>query len=174
MDAVKYYCVGKIKDAHGIKGEVFVYLFSEESPWLDQLSELNLGDSKENPRGDAIHSIEKMSAHKDGYIVRLKSITTRNQSELLKGKFIFIPEEWLVSNKGEEAYLLEFLNMSVFNKGERIGQVIEFDTNGTQDLLVVETEKGEVLIPLVQAFVESIDFEAKILKLNLPEGLVEE
>ena len=59
--------------------------------------------------------------------------------------------------------------------GALIGTVSEIRENPGQLLLVVKRAEGSgsVLIPLVDEFVESIDEDARVLGMALPEGLLE-
>ena len=54
-----------------------------------------------------------------------------------------------------------------------LGTVQEMLENAYQATLVVEGPHGEVLIPLVEEFLEDVDFDAQIIRTRVPSGLVE-
>jgi len=54
-----------------------------------------------------------------------------------------------------------------------LGEVVEMLENAFQATLVVDGGHGEVMIPLVDEFIEDIDFEARIIYTRVPNGLVE-
>jgi 16S rRNA processing protein RimM len=166
--------VGRVKDGHGIKGELFIILFSGEAAWLKQLKELYLVDDLKM-QAPKIFQIKSVRLHKKGLIVKTPEISTRNEAEALKGLFLEIPASFMVSEAGEEIYLREVHGFRVFDakKGE-IGTVTGFTSNGVQDLLIIHTSWGDFDIPFVEAFVESIDFEARLMHLDIPEGLLGE
>lgn len=165
--------VGKVKDAHGVKGELFIVLFAGEAEWLENLENIRLipeaGGEAQN------FAIKSVRPHKNGLIVKSPDITDRNRAEELRGLMFEIPAEFLTSEPGESIYLKEIEGFQVFTKAKgEIGTIIGFSSNTAQDLLVVKTSWGEFEIPFVEAFVERIEFEAGEIHLDLPEGLLGE
>ncbi|HVK61104.1 MAG TPA: ribosome maturation factor RimM, partial [Bdellovibrionales bacterium] len=142
--------VGKVKDAHGIRGELFIVLFAGEAEWLDDLTSIRLV----NPTGaadPAEFSVKSVRPHKNGLIVKSTDIKDRNAAEALKGRLLEVPEEFLVSESGETPFLKEVLGFEVTTteKGP-IGRIRGFSSNTVQDLLVVETKNGDYEIPFIK------------------------
>ncbi len=164
--------VGKIKDAHGLRGDLSVLIFSKDTSWMKELETFALSDS-ENSKDFQIFSVEKAKAFKDGLILKAENIADRTQAENLKGKLFFIPEELLISEEGETIYLSEIDGFEIQNpQGEVLGKIVGFTTNMAQDLLIVEkSQGGQAEIPFVENFIVKIDFEKKTLCLDLPEGI---
>ena len=54
-----------------------------------------------------------------------------------------------------------------------IGRVLAVDQSTANALFVVETESGEVLIPVADEYITGIDHDIKIITVNLPEGLLD-
>lgn len=172
--------MGKVAGAQGVRGEVFVLLFSGEAAWIDKL-EVALLASDPWP-GQADHALKVLSKRLHskqggvGLILKLEGVTDRDQAEgLLKGKFLYLPDEFLRSAPGEEPYLREFLDLKLLNPtGDLIGVVRGFSSNGPQDLLEVHSGSGEVhLIPLIKSWLVSRDTDKGELVMDLPEGLLE-
>lgn len=55
-----------------------------------------------------------------------------------------------------------------------LGEIAEILENAYQATLVVDGDRGEVLIPLVEEFVEDVDFEQGVVYTRVPDGLVED
>ncbi len=165
--------IGKIKDAHGLKGEVLIIIFSKDySPWL-KLEQIYISPDENIPaRNMKVLGIRHAAV---GLIVRLDQLTDRTPAEKLKGELVFVSKELLKAKEGERIFLREILNFKVFDKKNLIGEISGFSSNGPQDLLLVtRTEKeNPIQIPFVEAFIVNLDFKAKILKMDLPEGLLE-
>ncbi|MGE0764041.1 MAG: ribosome maturation factor RimM [Bdellovibrionales bacterium] len=164
--------VGRIRDAHGIKGEVFVALRAKQADWLESLEVFRLSGPTQTPK-----DFEVLAArpHKDGLIVTLVDVQDRNQAEALRGCRVEIPMEYVIEEDEEESlYLGQYLGLQVVDQtlGD-LGQVVDLGSNGPQDLLVVQTTKGRFEIPLVEAFIVELNLQAKLIKVDLPEGLVE-
>lgn len=166
--------VGKVKDAHGIKGELFITLFAGEAAWLEKLKEIRLVSAME-PRQSRIFSAKSVRLHKNGLIAKTNEIKDRNEAESLRGWFFEIPEEFLISEIGETIYLKEIEGFKVFTKEKgEVGRVTGFASNTAQDLLIVTTSWGEFEIPFVEAYIDTLDFDSGELHLDLPQGLLGE
>ena len=181
MNPESFVKVGKVKDAHGIKGELFLALFAGEAAWLGKLKSIRLvrdGMAEgQAPSADSIktYTVKSVRFHKNGLIAKTHEIKDRNEAESLKGWLFEIPEEFLVSEKGEQIYLREIEGFRVFTKAKgEVGTITGFGNNVAQDLIVVKTAWGEFEIPFVEAFVERIEYGSKEIHLDLPEGLLGE
>lgn len=177
-EKLKYWKVGKVTGAQGVRGEIFVLIFSGEAAWLEKLDEALFGG--ETWSGSAEHKIKvlrKRLHNKQGgtgLILQLEGVSDRDQAEeLLKGKFLYIPDDFLQSEPGEQPYLREFLDLKVLTpSGEEVGRIKGFNDNGVQDLLEVHSASGQTyLIPLVWDWIVNRDAEALVM--DLPEGLLE-
>ena len=161
--------IGKIKDAHSLRGEVFIIFFSKDYSWVGEITQFFLSDSK-------TLDVIRAAPHKDGLKVQLKDVTNRNQSEALIGTELYLPEAFFSSGDGESLYLTEIENYKVIDEtlGE-LGQIIGFSSNTAQDLLIVKSVDGkkEFEIPFVDDFVIEIDDEKETIVMDLPEGLLE-
>ncbi len=169
----EFVTIGRVKDAHGLKGELFITLKAGEAPWLKRLKELRL--TPPTPGDARVFAIKSARVHKNGMIVLSPDINGRNEAEALKGWSLEIPSEFLVSKRGEQIYLIEIQNfkLHVSGRGE-VGTITHFSSNTAQDLLVVKTKEGEFEIPFVDQFVKGIDYEAQVVEMDLPEGLLGE
>ncbi len=163
--------VGWVKDAHSLRGEVYVQLTAKTADWLDSAAELFL-----QAKPDEAHlpmKIERAKPFKDGLLVKFEGVNDRNASEALRKHLVFIDEELLVAGEGDPVFLNQLLDFVVFDKDFKVGTVVGFATNGAQDLLRVQLDKGgEALVPLVDAYILSIDFDKLHLSMDLPPGLL--
>lgn len=161
--------IGKIKDAHGLKGEVYVLVFSKDVSWRKKLKKIKLKSLMTEQDYDVVtHKV-----HKEGLILKLKDIEDRNQSEALKGFEVLIPSELLVSQKGETIYLKEILGFAVFLKDQCVGHVENFSSNGPQDIVVIRNEDILFEVPFVEPFIVDINFIEKKLFMDFPPELMD-
>jgi len=161
--------VGKVKDAQGLGGELFILLFAKEAPWLKKLQQFAL--SKEDQGPFEIHLCQKARTHKEGLVLKSTLLQDRTQAEAKKGLQFFVPAEFLESAPGETIFLKDIHGFQVQTSAEIVGPIIDFSTNGAQDLLIVDRQGVRVEIPFVEAFIDEIDFVKKLVKMTLPEGL---
>lgn len=166
---MKYKHIGKIKEPHGLKGDVYILVFSKDISWASELKSLQI----KSPQGE-ISELEVLSKKpfKAGLIVKLKQIQDRNQSEAIKGYQVLIPENLLTSEEGETIFLSEILGFEVFLNEQCVGIVDSFSSNGPQDILVIRNEEHVFEVPFVKEFTKDIDFESKRLIMDFPKGLM--
>lgn len=168
---LNYLQVGKIKQAHSLRGEVYILIFSKDISWLKKVKNILLVQNSTEKNVQVL----KSKPFKDGFIATLENVTDRNMSEALEGSEVWIPADLLKSNPDETPYLIEIQNFKVIDKtlGD-IGTIIEFSSNGQQDLLVIKSKDNlDFEVPFVDDFVLKIDSENKTIFTDLPEGLIE-
>ncbi len=175
MDEKNKTKIGKITDAHGIKGEIAVFVFSgnidDESSWYNQIQELTLSF---RGRFETFKILRKR-IHKKGFICLLENFLDRNKAEYYSGCEVWIDSSYFVSQDGEALYLSEILHFEVSDELHGLLGIIEgFSFNGIQDLLIIKKlKKADIEIPFVKEFVKNIDYKNKKIVLSLPEGLLE-
>lgn len=159
--------VGKVISPHGLKGEIYIRVFSGDLSWFSNVKTLRIGDKD--------FTLKTFKHFKDGAILTLEGVTDRNASDLLKGADLWVPADIFKGvNANNEFYLTEIENFLVDDVAAGvIGTIIGFSSNGMQDLLQIKKESGTIVeVPLVTEFIKEIDFESKQLHMILPEGLL--
>ncbi len=169
----KWMRVGKAKDAQGLRGELYILLFAKEAPWIKDLKQFALATDDTGPF--EVLEVEKARTRTGGIVVKTPKLNDRTQAEAKRGLLFYIPTDLMNSKKGEDIFLREILGFEVRTEKEIVGRIESMSSNGAQDLLVVRRrEKQLVEIPFVEAFVKSLDYENKVLHMDLPEGLWED
>lgn len=171
--------VGKIRRAHGIRGELFLISFSKNFDWLDDVNEANLVTKEQTEDGkwqNIRHSfpIKKAKSHKVGRILKLDGILDRNKAESFEGAVFQVPQDLFKNDeKAEDFYLLQLKDFQLIDQNDEVrGLVVNFGNNGAQDLLVIKSTKGtEFEVPYVDEWIVQLDFADKKIKMNLPEGI---
>lgn len=163
--------IGKVIEAKGLGGEFYVVLFSKDPSGLATLREFALASDDAGPH--EVFKVERSKAQKDGLQLKGAGIGDRTAAEKKRGLFFYVSSDAMVSKKGDTIFLSEIKGFTVENAGAAVGPIKAFASNGPQDLLLVEYQGREAAIPFVEAFLEGIDFEARIVRMNLPEGLLE-
>ena len=168
----KWVRVGKAKEAHGLKGELYILLFAKESPWLREMREFALAADDAGPF--QVFKVEKAKAIKGGLIVKPEGLADRTQAEAKLGLLFYLSDSMTLSAPDDRIVLGEIRGFIVRTEKEIVGPIQDFSSNGPQDLLVVQRGSTTVEIPFIEPFIKRLDFEARELWMDLPEGLWDE
>lgn len=164
--------VGKIKDAHSLKGEVYFLSFSGDISWLDEGFTVVLESQATMKREEFV--VSRFRPFKDGAIIKFEGIDNRNQSEALKGEMVFIEPENFESSDGETIFLREVLNFEIKNEnGDSLGTVTSFSSNGSQDLLVINNGTFSYEVPFVEDYIIEVQFENSVIVMDFPMDLMD-
>ena len=171
VDVDSLFPAGIVIGVHGLRGDLKVRPFSGDSSSLDTVKEVTL-------RGTTTissHKVQKATRHKANLLIRLEGIASLESAEAFIGCEVLISRADLRELPEDEFYWfqLEGLRVDDCQQGD-LGKIIEIFTTPAHDILVVQGPRGEVLIPVVDAFILKIDEEAKVIHVDLPEGLVPE
>ena len=130
-----------VAGAHGIKGEVRLKLFSDNSKSLARYSKLFVGGA---PR--------RLLDVRDGgkfAIARFEGVGDRTSAEALRGSLVEIDHADLPPLEEGEYYHADLIGLPCFDhEGQTLGSVVAVENFGAGDLLEVEDESGRrSLIP---------------------------
>jgi 16S rRNA processing protein RimM len=111
-------------------------------------------------------------------MVFFRGFEDRTAAEQLTGAEIVIPESerWELPEGQYYADDLEGIDVYDSTTGRRLGTVKEATEGAAHDYLIIphpDDPKREVMIPIVQSIVLSIDLEKRRADVKLPEGLLD-
>src|SRR5262249_50770831 len=152
--------IGDIVGAFGLRGELKVESLSDVPGRFARLETIYLGEKH------APYRVLRAHTHKHQVLLQLEGITDRTSAEGLRGLRLWIPVAELASLPADQFYLHDVLGLRVQHiNGQRLGTVADVITTGAHDLFVVrDTHSGaEVLLPVVKAFVKSIDLAGGVV-----------
>jgi 16S rRNA processing protein RimM len=152
---VRLHEVGYVSGARGLAGELKVRITFPDDAALD-VRRVRLASRD----GDPPRELEVSRAQRPDpvtAVLHLVGVEDRAQAEALQGWTVEVAREWL--RPGAAGCLLAYLDAEAFDAGtgDRIGRVRSIDHNGAHPILVLDTEAGERLVPLVDAFVGALD-----------------
>jgi 16S rRNA processing protein RimM len=169
MGTTNHVSVGVIMGAHGIKGEVKLKSFTSNPASIASYGPLQ-------DIAGQVFEIAKLKPAGEDFIATLKGVTTRNQSEQLRGVELFVARERLGPLKESEAYAHDLMGSDVLlEDGSVLGKLVAMPNYGAGDLLEVELAGNSetVLIPFTSRFVPQTDFSTGKITVILPEGYLD-
>ena len=160
--------VGRVRKAHGIRGEVVVEVLTDDPATVFATGRRLLTES----HGD-LH-IRRSTPFKGGWILRLSEITTRNEAELWRERYLLLPTAELKPLAEDEVYFHDLVGLNVrLPGGEPVGRVEGLFEVPQGLMLDVRTERGTVMVPYRPEVVTQVDIEHGTIVIDPPAGLLD-
>jgi len=161
--------LGKLGKPHGVKGFLYIHYYGEDDNKFSSYEGLFLED------GTAV-KVEKLLLQKDRVILKFQETNSRNDSEKLRDKELFILEDSLPVLDNNQAYYFELEGLSVKNlENAHLGKIKEILETNANDVLVIEPtvnsiDEKERLVPYVKDnVVKEINKKDKTILIDWPE-----
>jgi 16S rRNA processing protein RimM len=163
--------VGRVARAHGNRGQVIVNPetdFAEERFRVGQVLLVGPADRPSPQR------ITAARFHQGRPVVALEGVDTVNGAEALAGAELWLPASTIAPLPTGTFYRHDLVGCEVRDIGEAVvGRVTDVQGPIERSLLVVQGERGEVLIPLVDHICVRVDPAARLIVVDPPDGLLE-
>jgi len=162
--------IGYITKTKGLKGEVQIY-FEHEDP-----SELPLDSVFAEINGKLVPffiSTFKLQNNQTGNFY-FDDIDTIEKAEALVRKKLYLPNNLKPEREDDEFLITDLKGFIVHDeKSGELGEIIEIHEYPQQFIAVVPYKFKEIMFPLNDDLIVEIDEENGILKVDLPEGLID-
>jgi 16S rRNA processing protein RimM len=163
--------VGRVARAHGIRGQVVV------NPETDFVAERFRDGAQLWTRVKGQEQrLTIAGARLEGRrpILAFDGVASIEEAEALAGAELRIPESALQALPDGSYYLHQLVGCRVETvEGAAVGEVGRVDGGAGAAVLAVNGARGEVLVPLVQAICVGIDVAARVIRVRMPDGLLE-
>ncbi len=156
--------VGRIGRAHGILGEATIEVRTDEAADRFAIGATLLTDS----HGELI--VESVRVHNGILLLGFVGIKDRNSIEKYRDVLMFSEVDIDAPGLDEDDYhVLQLVGCDAhLQDGGLLGKVSEVLNLPGQDVLVIKTVQGEVMVPFVRALVPDVDITAKKLTVIPP------
>jgi 16S rRNA processing protein RimM len=170
MNKEDCYEVGYIVKTHGLKGEVGIHLDVDNPAEYDDIDGLLI-----EKNGVLIpYMIERIRINVDKAIVKFEEIKSIEEAQPLVRKTIYLPLNQLNKLKDDQFYYHDVIGYQIVdNLQGKLGILKTVYSQPHQDLLAMEYQQKEVLIPMSKEHVLKANHELKELYVQLPDGLLE-
>jgi 16S rRNA processing protein RimM len=170
--------VARILRPHGIRGEVATEILTDFPENLTRLASVQLWDGKSAPREVRVRSCWISRSRGGQAIFHFEGSESMSHAKTLVGLEVQIPFAKRATLASGSYYISDLTGCEVFERGgTRIGCVQDVQFTGENiagtPILVVDSPKGELLIPLAQDICVSVNTEARRIEVTLPEGLID-
>ena len=156
--------IGKIVNTHALRGAVKMVVWADSTEVIGDIK--NLYDKNNN-----CYEIKSVSYQKQNAIVKLSGIDSIEQAEKLKGKIMYVSRDEF--NLPDGVYFIaDLIGLSVYENDTLLGKIDDVFPAGGCDVYSIKGDK-EILFPALKENILNIDFENKIMKVKIPEGLLD-
>ena len=171
--------VGRVRKAHGIRGELLVEPITD-APDTVFVSGRRLfagtATGAPSPDGQELH-ITAVRQHMDSVRLTIAEVPDRTAAELWRGRFLLVPQDELPPPDDDEVYIHDLLGMSVVHvDGRALGTVADTYELPQGLMLDVRPVNGgpTYFIPWRDEVLVNVDETARMITVDPPEGLLPE
>lgn len=163
--------LGKIVKKYSFKGELLIKLDTDEPELYDQLDSVFI-----MVRNNLIpFFIESSQLHKSNLLrVKLEDVDTEEDADALMKSKLYLPLESLPKLEGNKFYFHEVIGFTVEDKNFGVvGSLTGINDSTAQALFEIDRDGKEILIPLNDEFIVTIDRKNKKVVVDTPPGLID-
>jgi 16S rRNA processing protein RimM len=157
-------CIARIGAAHGVRGAVKLWTFTEDPLAVMQYGALA---TKDGSRSFEIATAREAKGH---LVATLKGIATREDAERLNGVELYIAREKLPATVEDEYYHTDLIGLAAVDAADQpLGRVIAIHNFGAGDIIEIAPPHGAtMLLPFTNAVVPSVDLAGGRVVIELP------
>lgn len=160
-------CVARIGAAHGVRGAVKLWTFTEDPLAVKLYGPLMTKD------GARQFELTHVREAKDHLVATLKGVATREEAERLNGIELYVAREKLPATDEDEYYHADLIGLTAVNTAdEPLGRVIAIHNFGAGDIIEIAPATGAtMLLPFTNAVVPTVDLANKRVVIELPKEI---
>jgi 16S rRNA processing protein RimM len=160
-------CIARIGAAHGVRGAVKLWTFTEDPFAVKAYGPLL---TKDGARSFEVATAREAKGH---LVATLKGIATREEAERLNGIELYIAREKLPATDENEYYHADLIGLDAVNAAdEPIGRVLAIHNFGAGDIIEIAPPQGAtLLLPFTNAVVPTVDLTNRRVVIELPQEI---
>ena len=163
--------LGKIVKKYSFKGEHLVNLDTDQPQLYTNIKSLFLDINNRL----ILYFIKESQLHKSNLLrIKLEDINTESEAKELIRKKVYLPLNLLPKLVGNAFYYHEVLGFEIWDKDlGKVGILKGVNDQSSQALFEIERNGIEVLIPVHDEFIITIDRNKRIITVKTPPGLID-
>jgi 16S rRNA processing protein RimM len=160
-------CIARIGAAHGVRGAVKLWTFTEDPFAVKAYGPLL---TKDGTRSFEVATAREAKGH---LVATLKGIATREEAERLNGIELYIAREKLPATDENEYYHADLIGLAAVNAAdEPLGRVLAIHNFGAGDIIEIAPPQGAtMLLPFTNAVVPTVDLANGRVVIELPQEI---
>lgn len=162
-----YLSVGFLRRPHGLHGEMIMDLHTDFPERLRKGRKLFVGEEHKPV------TLEAVRRHGNGVLIKFRAIDTPEAVGQFRNQWVYAAMKDLPPLPKGQHYQHELLGINVVDEnGNPLGVLEEIMETGANHVYLVRDQAGkEILLPNIPSVILDLDFERRIMKVHLLEGL---
>ena len=160
-------CVARIGAAHGVRGAVKLWTFTEDPFAVTRYGPLS---TKDGARAFEVAHAREGKGH---LVATLNGVTTRNEAERLNGIELYVAREKLPATDDNEYYHADLIGLAAVTPTDQpLGEIVAIHNFGAGDIIEIAPASGAtLLLPFTNAVVPTIDVAGGRVVIELPDEI---
>jgi 16S rRNA processing protein RimM len=160
-------CVARIGAAHGVRGAVKLWTFTEDPLAVKAYGPLTTRD------GARQFEVTHVREARDHLVATFKGVASREDAERLNGIELYIAREKLPETDDDEYYHADLIGLAAVNAAnEPLGRVVAIHNFGAGDIIEIAPPHGStMLLPFTNAVVPTVDLKGGRVVIELPREI---
>ncbi len=160
-------CVARIGAAHGVRGAVKLWTFTEDPLAVKRYGPLM---TKDGARQFEVTHAREAKGH---LVATLKGVASREDAERLNGVELYVARDALPDTEDDEYYHADLIGLAaVTSANEPLGRVIAIHNFGAGDIIEIAPPQGAtMLLPFTNAVVPAVDLANGRVVIELPDEI---
>jgi 16S rRNA processing protein RimM len=163
-------CVARIGGAHGVRGAVKLWTFTQDPLAVKAYGPLATKD------GARQFEVAHARQAKDHLVATFKGVTTREEAERLNGLELYVAREKLPDTDEDEFYHADLIGLTVVTAADApLGRVVAIHNFGAGDIIEIAPPQGAtMLLPFSNSVVPTVDLKNGRVVIEWPEEIEDE
>lgn len=167
-----YLHIGRIANAHGVKGYLKVLPTTDDITRFERLKEVVIEDTNSK---DHIYKIRDIKYSKQFVLLKLEGVNTMDEALLMKRFVIKIDRSEALPLEEDENYICDLIGLQVYDtEGQCLGSLKDVLLTGANDVYVIDDgSKNGILLPALKDLIHEVNIEEQKMVVTIPKGLVD-
>jgi 16S rRNA processing protein RimM len=175
--SAEYYLVGRVRRAHGIRGELVVEPLTDAPDAIFAAGRRVFAGTRDGALAqDALElHVKRSTPFKGGLIVAFDGIDDRDTAESWRDRYLLVPDSEVTPPSESEIFIHDLVGMRVVRvSGEDIGEVTEvYELPQGPVLEVARNNAKPVLLPFNDQTVTDVDSTMRVIRVDPIDGLLD-
>ena len=162
-----FLAVGRLRQAHGVRGEINLEIFTDFPERLHAGGQIFVGDVHKPLRIASVRPKDRL------LLLSFEGYDDRDEVQILRNEIVYTRSDQIPTLPEDHYYHHQLIGLQVIDEtGIPLGILIEIFETGANDVYVVRPVAGkEILLPAIDTVILKVDLERQEITVHQPVWL---